>query len=148
MKPCKLLAILTVALLSRMAMGDTLSLVGGMLGNFSTGWWGEAWKSGHWCGDTLQRDLSPDTVYEPSDTIFDLEIVTPISDTTITTSQTQIIDSLVVTTISIQTRTVLRDSATDPVVDIVNDVMTVTDSSLVVNCFYTDFIVDTGSVVV
>ncbi|MBN1759106.1 MAG: hypothetical protein JW863_12350 [Chitinispirillaceae bacterium] len=145
MKYGMILVMLAVSVFCRTAMGDTLSLVGGLSGNFATGWWGEAWTGEHWCGDTLLKDTSPDTVYSVPDTIKDLEITTQISDTTIITQSAQTVDSLLITTKSIQSRVVVRDSADDPVVDVINSVTTITDSSIIASCVDADFIADTGA---
>jgi hypothetical protein len=145
MKLGLLVVILTVALFSQTTKADTLSLVGGTSGNWSIGWWGEAWAGEHWCGDTIAHDLSPDTVIALPDTIKDFETSISVSDTVIVTRTNQTVDSLVISTTKILTRTVLRDSANDPVIDIVNETTTITDTCIVQSCQSTDFITDTGA---
>jgi hypothetical protein len=141
----KLITLLAIALFSQIIQADTLSLVGGTSGNWSIGWWGEAWAGEHWCGDTLMYDPSPDTVIALPDTIKDFETSISVSDTVIVTQTSQAIDSLVISTTKILTRTVLRDSVNDPVIDIVNDTTTITDTCIVQPCDSTDFITDTGA---
>ena len=137
---------LTFALFSQNTKADTLSLVGGTSGNWSIGWWGEAWAGENWCGDTLVHDLSPDTVIELPDTIKDFEPSIPVSDTIIISQTSQTMDSLIISIMKIQTRTVLRDSVNDPIIDIVNATTTITDTSIIEPCKSTDFITDTGAV--
>lgn len=144
MKYGKLFAILTLAIFCRTASGDTLSLVGGA-SSFYTGWWGEAWKGAAWCGDTLMKDPSPDTVTQPPDTIKDLQTTLTVNDTTMISESSTTVDSLVVTTTTIQTRVVLRDSPDDSTIDIINSNTTITDSTIVNLCINTDFIVDSGA---
>jgi hypothetical protein len=145
MKLDLLVVLLSAALFSQTTQADTLSLVGGTSGNWETGWWGEAWAGEHWCGDTIMRDPSPDTVVALPDTIKDFETTLSVSDTVIVTQTTQTIDSLVISTTKILTRTVLRDSVDDPVIDIINETTTITDTSIVQSCASTDFITDTGA---
>ena len=141
------LAVLAVVAFSHAAMGDILSLVGGTSGNYSLGWMGEGWKNGNWCGDTLLRDASPDTIVSPPDTIHDFFISGPISDTVIVTVQPPIqYDSLFVSTTLIQSQTILRDSIDDPIVDIVTNYTTIIDSNIIAFCGETDFITDTGGI--
>jgi hypothetical protein len=144
---CRYLAFFALICSSQIAVGavsDPLSLVGGASGNFALGWNGEGWKNGHWCGDTLARDLSPDTVTTVPDTIKDFFVSTPISDTVIITRQSYSIDTLMITTTYIQTQTIIRDSLNDPIVDIINGYTTIYDSSIVISCSQNDFITDTG----
>jgi hypothetical protein len=126
------------------AVSDTLSLVGGTSGNFALGWYGEGWKNGNWCGDTLARDSTPDTIFTQPDTIKDFFVSTPLSDTVIITRQSFSIDSLMITTTYIQSQTIIRDSLDDPIVDIINSYTTIYDSSIVISCNQNDFMTDTG----
>ena len=132
---------------SQIAMGavsDTFSLVGGTSGNFALGWYGEGWRNGYWCGDTIMRDTSPDTIFTQPDTIKDFFVSTPLSDTVIITRQSYSIDTLMITTTYIQSQTILRDSLNDPIVDIINSYTTIYDSSIVISCTQNDFMTDTG----
>ncbi|MBN1307797.1 MAG: hypothetical protein JXA18_07765 [Chitinispirillaceae bacterium] len=149
MKLCRYLVLPAIFAFSPMSWGGTLSLVGGISGNFEFGWFGEAWNSGksQWCGDTLMHDSTPDTTTTLPDTIRDYFVSTPpMSDTVITTESSVLIDSLQITTTSIQTITVISDSANDPLVDLINSYTTIIDSNIVVPCIYMDFITDTGGI--
>jgi hypothetical protein len=131
---------------SGVARGDTLSLVGGSSGNFEMGWFAETWKNGNWCGDTLVRDSSPDTSIEEPDTLRDYLESFPTPDTVFITKQQAYVDSLMITTTTLHQQTVLRDSAGDAFIDIINTYTTIIDSSIVVPCSNLDFIVDTGGI--
>lgn len=147
MKYCRYLAFFALICSSQIAMGavsDPLSLVGGTSENFALGWNGEGWRNGHWCGDTIARDLSPDTVKSQPDTIKDFFTSTPLSDTVIITRQSISVDTLMITTIYIQKQTIIRDSLNDPIVDIINSYITIYDSSIVISCSQNDFMTDTG----
>lgn len=145
MKYNTLLTMLTVTIFYQIASGDTLSLVGGLSADYTTGWWGSAWSGEAWCDDTLLKDPSPDTVVQPPDTIKDLEVTTPVSDTTIVSKESTTVDSLVISITEIQQRTILRDSDDDPTIDIVNSYMTITDTTVINSCSNTDFIVESGA---
>jgi hypothetical protein len=137
-------AVLAIIACSQIVMGDTLTLVGATTGNFAIGWFGEAWKNIGWCGDTLVHDPSPDTTYPAPDTIFDFFVSSPISDTVFISNRTDPYDSLFVSTTSIRTQTILRDSLNAPVVNIANNYKTIIDSNIIVPCSQYDFITDTG----
>ncbi len=139
--------LLVLSFFLMISAGDTLSLVGGSSGNFEMGWFGEAWKNGNWCGDTLVRDANPDTLilFEP-DTLRNILESTPTPDTVFITKQSTFFDSLMITTTTIHKQIVLRDSANDPFVDIVNIYTAVIDSDIIAPCSNRDFITDTGGV--
>ena len=144
MKFFKYLVVLVVVASAQIAMGDTLTLVGGYTGNFNLGWMGEGYVNGNWCGDTLLRDTTPDTTISEPDTIRDYFVSGPINDTIITTKTTLVTDSLTVTTTRISNQKILRDSIDDPMVDIVSINTTIIDSDLVISCNSNTFLTDTG----
>jgi hypothetical protein len=143
---CGLLAMLVVGFFSQVVKADTLSLVGGTSGNWEIGWWGEAWDGEHWCGDTLVHDPSPDTLIDPPDTLRDLIHNEFVHDTVKTTIVTNALDSLAVTTTTIETETVLSDSANDSLVDLITTRIKIIDSSVFVPCAPSDFLADTGGI--
>ena len=123
---------------------DTLDLMGGTASEWWIGWFGEAWKGVDWCGDTLVRDMTVDTV-RTSDTLKDYVVSTPISDTVITTAEKSVMDSLTINTTTVDSLFVIKDSLNDPIVDIIQNYTKIIDSTFMRNCFeQTDFITDTG----
>lgn len=144
MKFYKYLALLAVLSLYHMSTGDTLSLVGGTSGNYALGWQGEGYVNGHWCGDTLSLDKSPDTTISTPDTIKNYFVLDPINDTVTTTKSTIVQDSLTITTTIIHTTKILRDSANDSTVDIVTFDKTVIDSDAIISCSSSTFLTDKG----
>jgi hypothetical protein len=144
MKVFKYLAVLAVVASTQIVMGDTLTLVGGYTGNYNIGWVGEGYVNGHWCGDTLLRDTTPDTTISEPDTIRDYFVSNPINDTVIITKTTSVTDTLTVTTTRISDQKILRDSINDPMVDIVSINTTIIDSDIVISCGPNTFLADTG----
>jgi hypothetical protein len=89
------LSFLSLCGLASAQSADTLDIVGGYAGSWGFGWFGEAWKGTAWCGDTISKDLHPDTTSVPDTTVSytDLQYIDTVKSATDTQYIT--IDSLV-----------------------------------------------------
>jgi len=143
MKWCKYVIALSIFASARLSMGssmDTMDLIGGNSGNFSIGWYGEAWKVSDWCGNVHMKDPSPDTIIN-RDTLRDL-IRWQIEDTLTSSSPSQFfVDTLTVTTTNYISQIVAKHPSPDTLVDMISVYTTIIDSSIVWNCFPSDFTV-------
>lgn len=133
MKLFRYLAVLSLLVSTQAAFGsasDTFDLMGGSAqAGWGIGWYGEAWRDSAWCGDTLYKDLTPETVIR-LDTIV-LLMFTTIQDTLYKGTDTQ--------------QVVAKDTLL-PDTTITSDT-TVIDSSTFLTCVESDLVSDTGALV-
>lgn len=109
---------------------DTLDIVGPTASAWSFGWLGESYKGTAWCGDTIYKDLTPDTTFYPDTQYQFVFVKKTIPDTLINGTDTQVVfgDTLVSTIL-------------------VNMMSKINDSTKVDSCSQSDFVTDTGGLV-